>query len=186
MLISTDIGGTFTDFVVLEGGRMHTFKVPSTPDQPERAIETGLTRCAPATVFSHGTTLATNAVLERKGAKTCLLTTKGFAALLQIGRQQRADLYRLDAGRAPHLVAFDACFEIAERISSHGELLMAPADAEIETVADQMRAQGLDSVGICFLFSFLNPANERMVRDALEEKGFSVSCSSEVLPEFRE
>lgn len=186
MPISTDIGGTFTDFVVLEEGRMRTLKVPSTPDQPERAIEIGLARCAPATVFSHGTTLATNAVLERKGAKTGLLTTKGFAALLQIGRQQRADLYRLDAGRSPQLVAPDACFEIAERVSSRGELLMAPAETEIEAVAEQMRARGLDSLAICFLFSFLNPGNERMVRGALVEKGFSVSCSSEVLPEFRE
>jgi len=186
MPISTDIGGTFTDFVVLEGGRMRTFKVPSTPDQPERAIEIGLARCAPATVFSHGTTLATNAVLERKGAKTGLLTTKGFAAILTIGRQQRADLYRLDARRPPQLVAPDACFEISERVSSRGELLIAPTELEITAVSEQVRAWGLESLAICFLFSFLNPVNERKVRDALIEEGFSVSCSSEVLPEFRE
>ena len=186
MPISTDIGGTFTDFVSFEGGRMWTLKVPSTPDQPERAIEIGLARCAPATTFSHGTTLATNAVLERKGAKTGLLTTKGFADVLTIGRQQRTDLYRLDAGRPSPLVASDACFEIAERVSSRGELITAPATAELEAVAEKMSAQGLDSVAICFLFSFLNPKNERMARDALVAKGFSVSCSSDVLPEFRE
>ncbi len=186
MPISTDIGGTFTDFVVLEGGRMRTFKVPSTPAQPERAIAAGLARCAPAPVFSHGTTLATNAVLEGTGAKTGLLTTKGFAAVLQIGRQQRADLYRLDAGRPRQLVAPESCFEIAERVSPDGERLRVPAAAELEAVADEMRAQGLDSVAICFLFSFLNQGNERMARAAFEDKGFSVSCSSEVVPEFRE
>ncbi|MGC9444335.1 MAG: hydantoinase/oxoprolinase family protein [Candidatus Methanospirareceae archaeon] len=186
MPISTDIGGTFTDFVVLEGGRMRTFKVPSTPDQPERAIETGLARCVPATVFSHGTTLATNAVLERKGAMTGLLTTKGFAALLQIGRQQRTDLYRLEAGRPSPLVAPNTCFEVTERVSARGELITAPAAAELEFVAEQMRVRGLDSLAICFLFSFLNPRNEQVARDAFLEKGFSVSCSSEVLPEYRE
>jgi N-methylhydantoinase A len=98
MPISTDIGGTFTDFVIFDKGVIRTFKVPSTPQKPELAIEEGLKRCSrsrAAASFSHGTTLATNAVLERKGARTGLITTKGFADILTIGRQQRAHLYKL-------------------------------------------------------------------------------------------
>lgn len=186
MLLSTDIGGTFTDFVLFDKGRITAFKVPSTPHEPELAIRHGLCRCAAAPLFSHGTTLATNAVLERKGAKLGLLTTSGFADILRIGRQQRSQLYQLDAGRPRQLVEPPACIEIAERVSASGEVLQSPRPAELRAVAERLRAQGIESVAICFLFSFLNPANELQVRDYLVEEGFTVSCSSEVLPEFRE
>lgn len=186
MLLSTDIGGTFTDFVLVDKGRLTAFKVPSTPHEPELAIRDGLHRCAPVTSFSHGTTLATNAVLERKGAKLGLLTTSGFADILHIGRQQRSHLYQLDAGRPRPLVEPPACIEIAERVSASGDVLQSPGLAELRAVAERLRAQGIESVAICFLFSFLNPVNERQVRDYLLQDGFTVSCSSEVLPEFRE
>ena len=114
MPISTDFGGTFTDFVIFDKGVIRTFKVPSTSHKPELAIENGLSRCSHATIFSHGKTLATNAVLERKGAKTGLVTTKGFADLLKIGRQQRTQLYKLDSSRPQQIVDTDACFEIRE------------------------------------------------------------------------
>lgn len=136
MHISTDIGGTFTDFVIFDDGTLKTFKVPSTPQKPELAIEKGLNRFSRATSFSHGTTLATNAVLERKGAKIGLITTKGFADILKIGRQQRSNLYKLDSTRPKPLV--DSYFEISERISSKGEIIKSPAQEEIQTVVERI------------------------------------------------
>ena len=184
MPISTDIGGTFTDFVIFDGGAVKTFKMPSTPQKPELAIENGLLRCSRASSFSHGTTLATNAVLERKGAKIGLITTKGFVDILKIGRQQRSHLYKLDSSKPQQVV--DTYFELSERVSSKGEILTSPANKEIETVVERIKSKGIDSVAICFLFSFLNPENEQIVRESLLKEGLSVSCSSEVLPEFRE
>ncbi len=186
MPLSTDIGGTFTDFVIFDEEGIRTFKVPSTPHKPELAIANGLSRCSPALSFSHGTTLATNAVLERKGAKTGVVTTKGFADILKIGRQQRAHLYKLDSSRPQQIADTNACFEISERVSAQGEIRMAPAQEEIEAVVAQIQSKGIDSVAICFLFSFMNPENEQIVRDRLVKSGLAVSCSSEVLPEFRE
>ncbi len=184
MLISTDIGGTFTDFVIFDSGKLTTFKVPSTPQKPELAIEQGLNGLSRATAFSHGTTLATNAVLERKGSKIGLITTKGFGDLLKIGRQQRAHLYTLDSTKPKPVV--DTYFELSERVSSKGELLTAPKEEEIQAVVERIKSLNIESVAICFLFSFLNPENEEIVRDSLVKEGLSVSCSSEVLPEFRE
>ncbi len=145
-----------------------------------------MARCSQAPSFPHGTTLATNAVLERKGAKTGLVTTTGFANILNIGRQQRPHLYKLDSSRSQQIVDTKVCFEISERVSAQGEILTAPAQKEIGVVAEQIQAKGVDSVAICFLFSFLNPENEHIVRDSLCKSGLAVSCSSEVLPEFRE
>ncbi|MCK4475104.1 MAG: hydantoinase/oxoprolinase family protein [Methanophagales archaeon] len=184
MHISTDIGGTFTDFVMFDGEKIKTFKVPSTPQKPELAIEKGLERVSTATFFSHGTTLATNAVLERKGARIGLITTKGFADILKIGRQKRSHLYKLDSTRPKPLV--DNYFEISERISSKGEIIKSPTKEEIQPVVERIKSMGINSAAICFLFSFLNPENEKIVRDMLLKNGLSVSCSSEVLPEFRE
>ena len=185
MHISTDIGGTFTDFVISDGEKIESFKVPSTPQNPELAIENGLDRLTTVTSFSHGATIATNAVLERKGARIGLITTKGFADVLKIGRQRRAQLYRLDYTRPQPLV--DHYFELSERVSSEGVLIMQPAEEEVLAVVEQLKSLGIESVAICFLFSFINPANERAVRAVLERNGLkNVSCSSEVLPEFRE
>ena len=185
MHISTDIGGTFTDFVISDGEMIETFKLPSTPQNPELAIEHGLDRLPTITSFSHGATIATNAVLERKGAKIALITTKGFADVLKIGRQKRAQLYSLDYTRPLPLV--DHYFEIPERVSAEGAIIMQPAEEEVLAVVEQLKALGIESVAICFLFSFMNPKNERAVSAVLERKGIkNVSCSSEVLPEFRE
>ena len=184
MHISTDIGGTFTDFVVSDGEKLKTFKVLSTPQKPELAIERGLDRLTTATSFSHGATIATNAVLERKGAKIGLITTKGFADLLKIGRQKRVHLYTFDSARPKPLV--DLYFEISERVSSKGVIITPAPEEEVLAVVEQIKALGIDSVAICFLFSFLNPENERVVRDSLEKAGIHVSCSSDVLQEFRE
>lgn len=184
MHISTDIGGTFTDFVISDGEKIESFKVPSTPQNPELAIENGLDRITTVTSFSHGATIATNAVLERKGARIGLITTKGFADVLKIGRQKRAHLYRLDYARPLPLV--DHYFELSERVSSEGVIILHPAEEEVLAVVEQLKSLAIESVAICFLFSFLNPENERAVRAVLERNGLNVSCSSEVLPEFRE
>lgn len=184
MHISTDIGGTFTDFVISDGEKIETFKVPSTPQNLELAIENGLDRLTTVTSFSHGATIATNAVLERKGARIGLITTKGFADVFKIGRQKRAHLYRLDYTRPLPLV--DHYFEISERVSSEGAIIMHPAEEEVLAVVKKIKSLGIESVAICFLFSFMNPENERAVRAVLERNGLNVSCSSEVLPEFRE
>jgi N-methylhydantoinase A len=184
MHISTDIGGTFTDFVISDGEKIETFKVPSTPQNPELAIENGLDRLTTVTSFSHGATIATNAVLERKGARIALITTKGFADVLKIGRQKRARLYSLDYARPQPLV--DYYFEISERVSAEGVIIMQPAEEEVRAVVKKIKSLGIESVAICFLFSFRNPENERAVKAVLERNGLNVSCSSEVLPEFRE
>ena len=184
MHISTDIGGTFTDFVIFDGGRITTFKVPSTPQKPELGIENGMARVSTAASFSHGTTIATNAVLERKGARTGLITTKGFADILKIGRQKRPHLYTFDSRRPTPLV--HDYVEISERVSSKGEIITSPPEEELRAVVKRLKAQGINSAAICFLFSFLNPENERVVRDMLVKEGLTVSCSFEVLPEFRE
>ncbi|NQE45558.1 hypothetical protein C5S31_06010 [ANME-1 cluster archaeon GoMg2] len=184
MHISTDIGGTFTDFVIFDGGELKTFKVPSTPQKPELGIENGLDRLPTASTFSHGATIATNAVLERKGARIGLITTKGFADILKIERQKRPNLYTFNSRRPKPLV--DTYFEISERVSSKGEIIESPAEGEIQAVVARLKSRGIDSVAICFLFSFMNPENEQVVGDRLIKEGLSVSCSSEVLPEFRE
>jgi len=184
MHVSTDIGGTFTDFVILDREKIRIFKVPSTPQKPELAIEKALESIPTAALFSHGTTLATNAVLERKGARIGLITTKGFADILKIGRQKRPHLYKLDSTRPKPLAA--NYFEISERVSSKGEIIKSPTKEEILAVVARIKALGINSVAICFLFSFLNPQNELVVRDMLLKNGLSVSCSSEVLLEFRE
>jgi N-methylhydantoinase A len=184
MHISTDIGGTFTDFVLFDGEKIKIYKVPSTPQRPELAIKEVLANLPSATSFSHGATIATNAVLERKGSKIGLITTKGFADILKIGRQQRSQLYKLDSTKPTPLV--DYYFEIAERVSSTGEIIASPSDKEIQAVAKQIQSLDIDSVAICFLFSFLNPANERLMRDQLLKNGIAVSCSSDAQPEFRE
>jgi len=184
MHISTDIGGTFTDFVISDGEKIKTFKVPSTPQNPELAIENGLDRLSTVTSFSHGTTIATNAVLERKGARIGLITTKGFADILKIGRQKRTQLYTLDSSRPKPLV--DHYFEISERVSPKGAIIKPPAEEEVLAVVEELKSRHIDSAAICFLFSFLNPENERAVSAGLERNGINVSCSSDVLPEFRE
>ncbi len=190
MRISVDIGGTFTDFVVVDDARnaVHTYKVLSTPEDPARAVLEGLSRLDPADPPSvvHGSTVATNALLERKGARTAFVTTRGFRDLLTIGRQTRSEIYDLFADRAEPLVPRDACFEVTERVDHHGHLSVPLQDAELGYLVDGLRAAEVESVAVCLLFSFLHPEHEARVAAALEEAGFLVSLSSEILPEHRE
>jgi N-methylhydantoinase A len=187
--LGVDVGGTFTDLVALVDGRLVTTKVPSTPaDQSEGVMASveaaGVDEVA---AFAHGMTVATNALLERRGAKTALVTTEGFRDLIEIGRQDRAHLYDLTAVRPPALVPRELRFTVRERMGPEGELESLDERSLGEAV-QRVREAGVEAVAVCLLFGFLHPEHERRVGKALREAlpGVHVSLSSEVLPEFRE
>ena len=192
-ILGVDTGGTFTDFYLLgDDGTVTVYKRPSTPDDPSRAILEGLAESPLADVGSpisdlvHGTTVATNAIIERKGARTGLITTRGFRDVLVIGRQTRPKLYDLSPHREPPLVPDGLRFEAAERLDFRGEVL-APLDpGAVEALLDDVQAAGVESLAVCFLFSFVNPDHERLVAEAARRRGITVSASHEVLPEHRE
>ena len=184
MRVGVDTGGTFTDFVQWDGERLLTHKIRSTPDDPSRAILAGLPAAARELV--HGSTVATNALLERKGARTALVATAGFEDMLEIGRQNRRSLYDwLDAGRRP-LVERELRFGLPERVRADGSVETALSAEAVERLASQLRQAGAESVAVCLLHSYAAPQHERMVGEALRARGFFVSLSSEILPEYRE
>lgn len=186
MHMSTDIGGTFTDFVMLKDGVLSTFKVPSTPDNPSLAVRSGLKRFQEIKpdILSHGTTVATNAVLERKGARCALITTKGFRDILEIARQTRPSLYDFTQTRPKPYVERELCFEVDERVSAKGEILMAIDDDELANLEVKLQENNVEAVAVSLLFSFLRPEHEKTIKKKLEN--WPLSISSEVLPEFRE
>ncbi len=187
-VLGVDTGGTFTDFYLLaDDGSVTVHKRASTPDDPARAILEGLAEIAvPVSEVVHGSTVATNAIIERRGAKTALITTRGFRDVLVIGRQNRPKMYDLSPTREPPLVPDDLRLEAAERLDYRGEVLEPLDPAEVETLLDYVQQQGVESLAVCFLFSFVNPAHERLVADAARRRGMPVSASFEVLPEHRE
>jgi N-methylhydantoinase A len=190
--VGVDVGGTFTDLVALRGGgRLVTAKVPSTPgDQSAGALASfdasGLD-AAGVVVFAHGMTVATNALLERRGGRTALVTTHGFRDVVEIGRQNRPALYDLARDRPPPLVPRELRFTVRERMGPQGVLVPLP-DRELTGLVTALRAAEVDAVAVCLLFGFLHPEHEqrvgRAIRAALPE--LAVSLSSELLPEFRE
>jgi N-methylhydantoinase A len=191
--LGVDVGGTFTDFFLLDeaSGETRTHKIASTPDDPARAILQGLRALAPAgglSLLAHGTTVATNALIQRQGAEVALITTAGFRDLLEIGRQTRPKIYDLKADHPEPLVPRERRFEVAERIGPAGEVILDLADAEIKRATADVKNSGVHSVAVCFLFAFLNPAHERRMGEALRAAlpGIDVSLSCEVQPEFRE
>ncbi len=195
MLLGVDVGGTFTDAVLLDGDRLHTAKVPSTPEDQSRgviaAVEEVLGRAGaePAEVeaFTHGMTVGTNALLEERGARTALVATRGFADLLDIGRQDRPSLYHPCRGRPRALVGPGDRLEAAERIGATG-VLEELADEEVARLVEELRGSEAESVAVCLLFAFSDPAHERRIATALREAlpELHVSASHEVLPAFRE
>ncbi len=189
MDVGVDVGGTFTDFVGFRGRVVVSLKLPSTRD-PSAAVLEGM-RALVAAGMAHGTTVATNAILERKGARTAFVTTEGFVVttegfehLLLIGRQNRPSLYDLRITRPPPPVPRERCFGLRERVDARGRVLRSPTNRDLEAVARQVRSSGAESVAISLLFSFLDPAHERRLAKAL--RGMSVSTSHEILAEFRE
>jgi N-methylhydantoinase A len=189
--VGVDVGGTFTDLVAIVDGELVTAKVPSTPGDEAvgvaAALEAAGIDAAAVDVLAHGTTVATNALLERRGARTGLVTTKGFRDVLEIGRQNRASLYDLSAHRPLPLVPRELRFTVLERMGPEGQIV--PLDeASLQDAVAALAAVEVDAVAVCLLFSFLHPEHERRVGEAIRAAlpGVPVSLSSELLPEFRE
>lgn len=186
--IGVDTGGTFTDVVALLHGSLSTYKLSSTPSAYEQAVLDGSAALGGHHPYSllHSTTVATNALLERKGAKTALITSAGFRDLLEIGRQNRPFLYDLFPQRPAGLVPDSLRFELPERVSAEGQVLIPLDLGGLPEIVKSLREQRVESVAVVFLFSFLRPDHEKRLGAALEAEGFSVSLSHEILPEFRE
>lgn len=192
--VAVDTGGTFTDCVWMEGGTFKTLKVFSTPDDPSRAIAEALTKigaarkpgAGTAAALLHGTTVGTNALLQRKGARLALITTSGFEDVIEIGRQARPRLYDFFFDRVPPLVCRELRFGVKERTDAEGRVLQRPSEVELARLREGLRRADPDAIAISLLFSFANPENEAAVTDAAQDLGKPLSVSHRILPEFRE
>jgi N-methylhydantoinase A len=188
--IAVDAGGTFTDCVWTDGksGHLRMLKVFSTPQDPSQAIVEALRKIAHQgeLVLLHGTTVGTNTLLERKGARTALVTTAGFEDAIEIGRQARPKLYDFFFDRVEPLVARDLRFGVKERTACDGEILTASSPEDLKSLASRVESAQPQAVAISLLFSFANPRNELAVAEALQSLGVPLSISHEILPEFRE
>ncbi len=185
MLLGVDTGGTFTDFVLFEAGRLRIHKVLSTPRAPEEAILQGIGELGlepDRLALVHGSTVATNAVLEGKGAETLYIGNRGLADLLSIGRQARRELYDLTPGPAPVPVPPERCLETGGRLGADGSLVEPLTEADLARLAEAVRDSGVRSIAVNLLYSYLDDRFERAIAEALPE-GLFVSLSSEVLPE---
>ena len=190
-LIAIDTGGTFTDCVWRDRGRLRMLKVFSTPADPSQAIVEAIRRITEENsigdlILLHGTTVGTNTLLERKGARTALVTTAGFEDAIEIGRQARPKLYDFFFERIEPLVPKDLRFGINERTASDGTILTSPTPEELQTLSRQIAQATPQSIAISLLFSFANPKNEEDVAKALKPLAIPLSVSHQILPEFRE
>ena len=195
-VVGVDIGGTFTDIVYYvpsdneRGGLLHIYKVPSTPAEPVQGLLAGLqgVQAALDTVVIHGSTVATNALLERKGARVALITTAGFADVLEIGRQDRPSLYDLLQQRPPSLIPSERRLELPERLDYHGNVLEAPSHEDCDYLLQQIMACQPESIALSLLYAFRNPIHERMLATLLQDRlpGVYLSLASSLLPQFRE
>src|SRR6202044_3128889 len=188
MRIAIDTGGTFTDCVYLQDGKFVVLKVFSTPHDPGMAVLNGLKQIAvgPQIVVRHGTTVGTNTMLERKGARVAFVTTAGFEDTIAIGRQTRRKLYDWFAPLPVCLVPHALRFGVPERVSAEGEILRSPTEEELQSLVNQVRDSGAEAVAISLLFSFASPETERRVEETLSHLGLPISASHRILPEFRE
>ncbi len=197
MRLGVDSGGTFTDFLWQDAdGGLHIHKQLSSPDDPAQAIVAGINHMTIPiqAAIVHGSTVATNALLERRGAKTALIATKGFGDILAIGRQNRPDLYALVPQKPPPLIPKKYRFEADERISAQGEILQPLDETTLQPILERLAAEQIESVAICLLFSFLRPEHEQKVAEAIQTYFAAlpalnapfISLSSEILPEYRE
>jgi N-methylhydantoinase A len=190
--VGADVGGTFTDLVTISDGRLRVDKTPSTPANPAEGVVDGVEASGvpPDSVafFGHGTTVATNAVLEGEWADTALLTTAGFRDALEIGRQTRPDIYDFRAEKPEPVVPRDRRHEVPERLDERGSVVRELDEAAVRALGQDLAADDVESVAVSLLFAFENPTHERRVRDLLREEGVEVpiSLSSTVLPEIRE
>src|SRR5579862_27289 len=188
--IAIDTGGTFTDCIWIDPmtRRLQMLKVFSTPADPSQAIADALKKITADRdlILLHGTTVGTNTLLERKGARTALVTTAGFEDAIEIGRQARPKLYDFFFDRIEPLISKDLRFGVRERTASNGDILISPTPEELHAVTEQIALAKPQSIAISFLFSFANPTNERRVADTLKSLAVPLSISHEILPEFRE
>jgi N-methylhydantoinase A len=194
--IGIDTGGTFTDFLAVSGAQRLAFKIPSTPRAPAEAILQGIRRILiefggasgrrQPVEIAHGTTVATNAMLERKGARTALITTEGFADVIEIGRQARPDLYNLGVERPAPLVPRELRFGLRERTGPAGEAIIPLDPRSLSRIKRELQRAGVEAIALSLLFSFANPAHERAVIEALADLGVPISASHLILPEYRE
>ena len=189
MRVGIDTGGTFTDFVFLSDSGLRVDKVLSTPHDPAQAILLGLRRAgileAKADII-HGSTVATNALLERKGSRLAFLATAGFEDILSIGRQTRRELYNILVEKRIPLIPRRLCFGLEERTLADGRILRRPDRGRMEAVIARLKKEGVESVALCLLHSYANAANEEAVRRQVEAAGLPVSASHRVLCEYRE
>jgi len=196
--VGIDSGGTFCDVALFEEetGAVAVWKVSSTPDDPSRGIAAGLgqgllqvgAQPAEVTYFGHGTTVATNALIQGRTAKTGLITTEGFRDLLEIGRQKRPDLYDLQVDKPPPPVPRDLRLEVAERLRHDGRIERAVSAEELRRAAETLAAEGVEAAAVCFLYGFLDPVHEKLALEALRAAlpDAFICASHEVAPEFRE
>jgi N-methylhydantoinase A len=194
--LGVDIGGTFTDVALEAGGRRYSTKILTTPEAPERAVLEGIgtvlreASLAPGdlSIIIHGTTLATNAIIERKGAKTALLTTEGFRDTIEIRHENRFEQYDVNIDLPPPLVPRRLRFPVRERVDARGRVLVPLDEAGVASLADRLVAAGVESVAIGFLHSFTNPAHERRTGEILAARlpEIAITLSSDVSPEMRE
>lgn len=188
MIIGVDTGGTFTDFVYKEGDTWGVYKVFSTPSNPAEAVLNGLDHLAHGKrkQIIHGSTVATNAILERNGAKTALITNEGFEDVIEIGRQNRTRLYDLCFDKEPQIISSDLRFGIPGRILQTGEELILLDIQKAEEVGRRLKDRDVESVAVCLLFSYVNPCHEKKLMELLAPLGLQISLSHEILAEFRE
>jgi N-methylhydantoinase A len=193
MRVGVDTGGTFTDFVFQTEEGLRVFKLASTPADASEAIMEGLSRISKLTgarlrelEVIHGTTVGTNALLERRGARTALVTTAGFEDVLAIGRQARPALYDLNAVKPEPLVPDQLRFGVRERVAASGELIEELSERALSLLVKKLRSARPDSIAICLLFSFVRPRHERRIAKALAQFNVPLSVSHQILPEYRE
>ena len=196
--LGVDVGGTFTDLVLVEEqtGESIVAKVPSTPKSPDEGVLNGIRKVmseaklkiSDITFLIHGTTVATNALIERKGANVALLVTRGFRDVLHIGRQTRPKLYDFRAQRPEPLIPRQSRFELPERITWQGQVIEKLDEGEVEAVAKQIAEKGIDIVVVCLINSYANPSHEERVKEILKKElpDVYVSISTEIIPEFKE
>jgi N-methylhydantoinase A/oxoprolinase/acetone carboxylase beta subunit len=185
--IGVDTGGTFTDFVVYSDGKVEIKKLPSTPHNPSLAILSGIQELLQhSPLVIHGTTVATNSLLERKGGRIALITTRGFEDILFIGRQTRRELYRLKGERREFLLPRRFCFGIAERMSASGKIEKKVSLAELRAILEKIKKLNVEAVALSLINSYANPSNEKTISNELRRNKFLFSASSDILPEHRE
>ncbi len=187
--IGVDTGGTFTDFFIEKNGTVEIKKIPSTPGNPSLAIIEGVgpfLKSKPSPSIIHGTTVATNSLLENKGGRIALITTYGFEDVLFIGRQTRRHLYSLTGEKRTHLLPRKHCFGVEERILADGNVEKELSLHELENICEKIKKLKIDAVAVSLIHSYVNPAHEKIIAKVLKKSKFMTSISSQILPEYRE